>query len=261
MIETADFEPKNIGEMRVNMPFLRRFSLQEPISVGWGLSVLQMVDAPSLEAFALNLDQPQTLPDPIPFYIAYGREVNTGEGQPEAAFPRRPIYPTLKHLALGPFTGTSISLLAMLESLGTITRLDWELEDEEPVSINRVLGNFKVCPRLEHLRVHGVHWTDLVDLIESRIRNGVPLKVVEVNSRDWSDFPESIIARLSNDLQLKTFGSYVDENESDSDTSTSDSDSTLSSDSDEWTDTDRSNADDHEDNESGNDANDSPHIV
>ncbi|CAE6412819.1 unnamed protein product [Rhizoctonia solani] len=259
MIETTDFEPETIAEIRVRMPFLRRFSLQEPISVGWGLSVLQMIDAPNLEAFALNLDQSQTLPDPIPLYIAYGKEIGNVEDQPEAPSPRRPIYPALKHLALGPFTGTSASLLAMLESLGTITRLDWELQEEEPISINRALGDSKICPRLEHIRVHGVHETDLVDLVESRIRSGIPFKVVEVNSRDWPDIPASTKARFSDELQLERFGPYVDENESDSDTSTGDSDST--SDLEDWTDTDLSNGDDYEDGGAGNNSNDNPQTL
>ncbi|KAJ1301591.1 hypothetical protein OPQ81_008839 [Rhizoctonia solani] len=73
MIEMTEFEHKNVAEIRIGMPCLRRFSLQEPISVSWGLSVIQMIDAPALEAFALDLDQSQTLPDSIPLYIAYGR--------------------------------------------------------------------------------------------------------------------------------------------------------------------------------------------
>ncbi|KAG8732911.1 hypothetical protein FRC11_010168, partial [Ceratobasidium sp. 423] len=236
MIETTDFEHKSAAEIRVRMPFLRRLSLQEPISVSWGVSVLQMIDAPGLEAFALNLDQSQTLPDSIPFYIAYGREVAGGEGRSEAIIPRHPIYPALKHLALGPFTGTSLALVAMLEALRTITRLDWELQEEEPVAINQVLGDSKFCPHLEHIRVHGVHETDLVDLVQSRIRTGARLKVVEVNSRDWPAFSASTKAKLSKELEK--LGQYVDENESDSDSSTSDSDSDLNLDSNSegWTD-------------------------
>ncbi|CAE6539510.1 unnamed protein product [Rhizoctonia solani] len=168
--ELTFFEPENITEIRVAMPLLRRFSLQEPISVGWGFSVIQMIDAPGLEAFALNLDQSQTIPDAIPFHIAYGKEIASGENRPDTIFPRHPIYPALKHLALGPFPGTSLALLAMLEALGTITRLDWELQDEEPVTINRVLGDSKFCPRLEHVRVYGVDEADLIDLVQSRIR-------------------------------------------------------------------------------------------
>ncbi|KAL5639218.1 hypothetical protein ACGC1H_006655 [Rhizoctonia solani] len=199
MIDMTDFEHKNATETRVGMPFLRQFSLQEPISVGWGLSVIQMIDAPELEAFALNLDQSQTIPDPIPFHIAYGKEIVNvdAEARPGAMFPRRPIYPVLKHLALGPFTGTSLALFAMLEALGTITRLDWELQDEEPVTINQALGDSKFCPRLEHIRVYGVHETDLVDLVKSRIRAGAPLKTVEVNSHDWPILLSSTKAKLS----------------------------------------------------------------
>ncbi|CAE6510214.1 unnamed protein product [Rhizoctonia solani] len=236
MIETTTFEHKNVNEMRITMPFLRRFSLQEPISVDWGLSVLQMIDAPGLEAFALNLDQSQTIPDSIPFHIAYGREITNGEARPEPLLPRHPIYPALKHLALGPFTGTSLSLVALLEALGTITRLDWELQEEEPVTINQVLRDSTFCPRLEHIRVHGVHETDLVDLVESRVRTGSPLKIVEVNSRDWPNYLTSTKSTLSK--MLDKFGAYVDENESDSDTSSSDSGS--DSDSNGWTDTDLS---------------------
>ncbi|CAE6533261.1 unnamed protein product [Rhizoctonia solani] len=202
MIEVTDFEHKNATETRVGMPFLRHFSLQEPISVGWGLSVIQMIDAPELEAFALNLDQSQTIPDLIPLHIAYGKEIVGGEARSGAMFPRRPIYPVLKHLALGPFTGTALALYAMLEALGTITRLDWELQDEEPVTINRVLGDSKFCPRLEHIRVYGVHETDLVDLVQSRIRTGAPLKTVEVNSHDWPTFL-STFAIYMNDYEYR----------------------------------------------------------
>ncbi|CAE7152635.1 unnamed protein product [Rhizoctonia solani] len=236
MIETADFQHKSAAEIRVSMPSLRRFSLQEPISVGWGLSVIQMIDAPELEAFALNLDRSQTLPDPIPFHIAYGKEI-VGEDR-LSMFPRHPIYPALKHLALGPFTGTSLALLAILEALRTITRLDWELEDEEPITINQVLGNSKLCPRLEHIRVHGVNEADLIDLVQSRIRAGLPLKTVEVNSRDWPTFLSSTKGTLSR--MLEKFGPYIDENESDSDTS---SGSESESDLEGWTDTDMSEAD------------------
>ncbi|KAJ1301592.1 hypothetical protein OPQ81_008840 [Rhizoctonia solani] len=122
----------------------------------------------------------------------------------------------------------------MLEALGTITRLDWELQEEEPVTINRVLGDPQICPRLEHIRVHGVHEADLIDLVQSRIRTGAPLKTVEVNTRDWPAFSTSTKAELSK--VLENFGSYVDEIESDSDTSTSD----LDSDSGDWTDSDLS---------------------
>ncbi|KDN41455.1 hypothetical protein RSAG8_07405, partial [Rhizoctonia solani AG-8 WAC10335] len=201
-----------------------------------------MIDAPGLEAFALNLDQSQTIPDSIPFHIGYGKEIVGGEDRPEAIFPRRSIYPALKHLALGPFTGTSLALLAMLEALGTITRLDWELQDEEPATINRVLGDSKFCPRLEHIRVHGVYATDLVDLVKSRIRTGAPLKTVQVNSRDWPTYLSSTKAKLSK--MLEKFGPYVDDNESDSDSDTSSGDlgSDSDSDSEGWTDTDLSDS-------------------
>ncbi|QRW24638.1 F-box-like protein [Rhizoctonia solani] len=250
MIETTNFEHKNATETRVRMPFLRRFSLQEPISVEWGLSVLQMIDAPELEALALNLDRSESLADPIPFYIAYGKGFN-GEEVPPKTTDMRPIYPTLKHLALGPFTGTSLSLLAMLGSLRTITRLDWELQEQEPITINQALEDHKICQGVEHIRVYGVHELDLADLVESRIRNGAPFKTVEVNSRDWRNFSEPMKAKLSDELRLAKFRPYVDDNESDSDTSTDSdsgySDSDSSSDSGDWTDTDSGNADDHED--------------
>ncbi|KAH7334400.1 hypothetical protein B0J17DRAFT_673196 [Rhizoctonia solani] len=272
MIETTAFEHKSVNEVRITMPFLRRFSLQEPISVDWGLSVIQMIDAPGLEAFALNLDQSQTIPDSIPFHIAYGREIANGEARPESLLPRHPIYPALKHLALGPFTGTSLSLVAMLEALGTITRLDWELQEEEPITINQVLGSSKFCPHLEHIRVHGVHEIDLVDLVQSRARAGAPLKIVEVNSRDWPTYLTSTKSTLSKILEK--FGSYVDENESDSDTSSGDS--VSDSDSDGWTDTEPSdtegilmggrddsddNTDDGDDDDGSAESDEDPHTL
>lgn len=234
MIDMANFHPEHPAAIRVSLPFLRRFSLQEPISVTWGLAVLQMIDAPGLEAFSLNLDQSQTFIDPIPMYIAYGRVnhqlVDQFPTPLHEAIPS-PIYPALKHFALGPYSGSTISLGALLGAFKHITRLDWELEDNRymPIDILARHKSHPLCPRLEHLRVFGVPDKALVNLVDTRINQGIPLKVVEVNSREWD--------KMSNDTKiyltgvLEKFGQYVDDKESDIDSDSDDSN---------WVDTDSS---------------------
>lgn len=231
MIETTDFQSEPPASIRVNLSRLRRLSLQEPISVTWGLSVLQMIDAPRLEGLSLNLNQSQVAADPIPLYVAYGRTNGhlVDEVPHEQEDKRGPIYPALKQLALGPFSGSLLSLQALLTSSKTITRLDWELEYNSLISIkilvDPALSTESPCPRLEHLRVYGVSGEELLYVVNGRKRLKIPLKTVEVNSRDWDHIGESTKVLLRK--ELPKFGQYIDDNESDSDSE---------SDDDEWSD-------------------------
>lgn len=233
MIETTDFQPEPPASIRVDLPRLRRFSLQEPISVTWGLSVLQMIDAPRLEGLALNLNQSQVAADPVPLYVAYGRTngrlVDDVPSKQEDK--RGPIYPALKQLALGPFSGSLLALEALLVSSKNITRLDWELEYNSLMSIKILVepaeSTEPLCPRLEHLRVYGISDEELIAVVKGRKSLKIPLKVVEVNSRDWDYIGEDTKMLLRK--EVPKFGQYVDDNESDSDSD---------SDDDEWSDVD-----------------------
>ncbi|KAG8726666.1 hypothetical protein FRC12_023191 [Ceratobasidium sp. 428] len=229
----------------INLPCLRRFALKEPRSTDWALSILRMIDAPGVEEFTLDLSHTQhpVLPGVVALYVACGREsgrlINahflTQRDHIHQSFPNiGPLFPVLRHLKLGAFPDDPKYLELLLRFQGsTITRLDWELEESCEGAILELAKSPAPCRRLEHLRVYGVPSDELVELVQSRISLGVPLKIIEINSRDWSSISKEVKEHLGS--VLDKFGQYVDENESDSD---EDSD---------WTDTD----DEDDDNSDG----------
>lgn len=212
MITMTDFEDQLPSTIRVTMSFLREFTLREPISVSWGLSVLKMIDAPRVEILSLDLSQSEDLTNSIMRYIALGRRSGRlADNYIITDSDSGAIYPSLKHLVLGPFASPPAILKDMLKSFKNVTRLDWELGGVTITPIRPLMTDVAICPQLDHLRVYGVPSDDLVAVVRARAINGRPLKTVEVNSRDWSQISEGTKQLLK--TELVKFGQYVDEDE------------------------------------------------
>ncbi|KAF8601036.1 hypothetical protein BDV93DRAFT_525081 [Ceratobasidium sp. AG-I] len=212
LVTTVSFEDQPPSSVRVSMPFLHQFTLREPVSVSWGLSVLKMIDAPGVEMFSLNLTQSEELTDSIMRYIALGRSAGRlMDDDTDTGADRGSIYPSLKHFALGPFINSAAILKATLKAFQNVTRLDWETGLDALTPIQSLMTDVAVCPQLEHLRVYGVSSDDLVAVVRARATNGRPLKIVEVNSRDWEQITEDTKQLLK--TELVKFGRYVDEDE------------------------------------------------
>ncbi|KAF8598196.1 hypothetical protein BDV93DRAFT_526894, partial [Ceratobasidium sp. AG-I] len=189
LVTTVSFENQPSSSVRVSMPFLHQFTLREPVSVSWGLSVLKMIDAPGVEMFSLNLTQSEELTDSIMRYIALGRSAGRLlDDDTDTGADRGFIYPSLKHFALGPFINSAAILKATLKAFQNVTRLDWETGLDAFTPIQSLMTDVAVCPQLEHLRVYGVSGDDLVAVVRARATNGRPLKIVEVQldgRRNW----------------------------------------------------------------------------
>ncbi|KAG9103654.1 hypothetical protein FRC06_009025 [Ceratobasidium sp. 370] len=219
------------------LPYLRRFALIEPRSVTWALNVLMMIDAPGVVEFKLDLNHTQHPHPPgiVVLYVSTGRRsfglANAFSPPVGDSEEYGPVYPALQYLRIGPFPDYGAVLGKMVRAFSTITRLDWELEESCEEAILDLANPPLPCPRLEHLRVHGVPDAELLKVVCSLIERGAPLRTVEVNSRDWDMVQDSTKQHLGGILDH--FGQYIDDNESDDD-----------SEGDDWTDADDNSDDD-----------------
>ncbi|KAG8740527.1 hypothetical protein FRC10_004177 [Ceratobasidium sp. 414] len=229
----------NIEPLRevARLPRLRRFALIEPRSATWALNVLMMIDAPGVVEFKLDLNHTQH-PHPPGIVALYASGGRRSSGLANVFSPLigdsedyGPIYPALQYLRIGPFPDHGAALGKMVRAFSTITRLDWELEESCEEAILDLTNAPLPCPRLEHLRVHGVPDAELLKVVCSLIEHGAPLRTVEVNSRDWDLVQDTTKQHLGGILD--NFGQYIDDNETDSDSG-----------SDDWTDTDDNSDDD-----------------
>ncbi|KAF8601016.1 hypothetical protein BDV93DRAFT_608384 [Ceratobasidium sp. AG-I] len=168
---------------RVNMPHLRQFTLNEPASVSWGLSVLKMVDAPGLEMFSLGLSHFINL-GTILSYIAFGRssgqlvDNHSRLSEHIVGIDGAAIYPALEHLTITRMPYPPKSIIHVLKAFQNITRLDWEVGMNSDAELCTVLAESAVCSQLEHLRIHQVP-AELEILARQRAEQGQPLLIVE----------------------------------------------------------------------------------
>ncbi|CAE6475539.1 unnamed protein product [Rhizoctonia solani] len=185
----------------VSLPHLRRLSFRE-LQATWGVRVLQMVDAPGIESLSLSTIHGKEVHS-IVSYITYGlpgiRENAHGSQ------PYRPAFPALKHLALKFYQGTHSALVALLRSLNTITRLEWELDPSKRGILPSIFASPGVCPNLEHLYVLGASDVDIVQGVHALIESRAPLKVVEVHPHQWRTDGKGLKRRLQKSLTVRCF--------------------------------------------------------
>ncbi|KAG8730480.1 hypothetical protein FRC11_006603, partial [Ceratobasidium sp. 423] len=202
---------EDLEDTKINLPHLRKLSFQDLELADWGVDILQMIDAPNLEIFAVILSESGATGrmDPIASYIAYGTTDVDEDSQSKKLVPYRPTFPLLRHLTLIACFTDSLPVDALLRSLSTVTRLDWlvAIRTRNPPSFDSFFAVPGCCLNLEHLRIAGVPADQLIKGIDSLIQAGTPFKTVKV--LNWQMFNMSEQAEIS---QLcKRVGSWTGE--------------------------------------------------
>ncbi|QRV97514.1 F-box-like protein [Ceratobasidium sp. AG-Ba] len=199
------------GLFQVKMPFLHWFDFKPPSIVDCGLNVLQMIDAPNLQNLSLDIGnaivtQLHVFLYCLCAYISEGRV----KGAPTIRMPfllnwrrGKPLYPELRYLSIRPLPkiydemsakALTTRLRLLLRACKALVRLDWKLGDLG-TPYKRVLLEVMqpplLCPQLKHLRVYGASGSNICKIVRARLEQGVPLKVVEVDSRDWGSINDS----------------------------------------------------------------------
>ncbi|KDN43447.1 hypothetical protein RSAG8_06036, partial [Rhizoctonia solani AG-8 WAC10335] len=185
---------ENLHNKKINLPCLRKLSFQDPESASWGVSILEAIDAPNLDIFALQFSDLGGQMDPIAHYIAYGTVADT-DSLPNEPLLYRSIFPALKHLTLVSRFADAIAVDALLRSLNTITRLDWQVVIRTPSPFDSFFTTPGSCLKLEHMRVVGVPADQLIKAINLLTKSGVPLN--SVKSMDWNKYRKSERTQLS----------------------------------------------------------------
>ncbi|KAG9108636.1 hypothetical protein FRC07_008420 [Ceratobasidium sp. 392] len=185
IIHGAGFQGK-----RVNLLYLRRFALRDSMTTAWALAVLTMIDAPGVEYFTLTLSNIKLPYQPGTVAIKCDYMADTVSLNEPDSDDIGPLYSAVKHLTIGTFPDESYYMGVMARQFKTITRLDWELGEH-------------------YLRVYGVPGDELSDVISTRIKDDMHLKVLEVNSRDWDFIKDSTKEYLEE--AVEQFGQYVDD--------------------------------------------------
>ncbi|KAG8770060.1 hypothetical protein FRC12_004543 [Ceratobasidium sp. 428] len=175
----------------VTLTRLQTLVLVEGISSGgWSLRALQLIDAPSLISFRLDIDTwpPARECDAVIKFLCSSN--------------CRLITPTLRHLSLGLFRCNSDQFRKLFALCPNLVRLDWVVEQNRRYSLILSYPS-RLLPKLSWMRISGVTLDVpldyiLTETITERRKAELPLRKVEVGESHWSRLATETKSLLQN---------------------------------------------------------------
>ncbi|KAG8737968.1 hypothetical protein FRC10_007455 [Ceratobasidium sp. 414] len=188
------------GPFQVPLPRLRYFSLNATNAYDWGVFLLQIVDAPSLETFEMHANTESTLSASDPATLAFmcigrknGALLHNGTngmtvGPPVYGTP----FPALKHFNLKYVnTGSRYTIRKLLDTYPTVTEVTASL-----LVLSALADAPRLLPNLKHLTYSGARSSVFPGMMQRLARNRsmagtrLPSLTIEFTGRASPSLPD-----------------------------------------------------------------------